>query len=82
MAMTSSPDLKELGLFSVSLSKDDTFKVKFELDKNLGSWLDGLFVAKDADEFGMYRFEFELSTDGFAWRYQFSPMPAMLADFG
>lgn len=82
MAMTSSPDLKELGLFSVSLSKDDTFKVKFELDKSLESWLDGLFVAKDADEFGMYRFEFELSTEGFAWRYQFSPMPAMLADFG
>ena len=82
MAMTSASNLTDLGLIDGKALQTDSFEVKFKLDDELASWLDGLFLAKDADQFAMYRFEFELTNEGFSWRYQFSPMPAIEADSG
>lgn len=80
MAMTSSAEIADLGLFEHDFFKMDKFEVKFLLDSGLKSWLDGLFLAKDADQFAMYRFEFELTDEGFSWRYQFSPMSGIERD--
>jgi anti-sigma regulatory factor (Ser/Thr protein kinase) len=82
MAMTSVPGLTNLGLVDGDALTSDSFEVKFKLDNELASWLDGLFLAKDADQFAMYRFEFELTNEGFSWRYQFTPMRAIEVDSG
>jgi Histidine kinase-, DNA gyrase B-, and HSP90-like ATPase len=80
-AMTTSPELPSLGVFKSSKVKSDTFAVKFKLDDKQKSWLEDMFLSKDAQAFSMYSFEFELGEHGLSWHYSFKPFAAMGVDF-
>jgi len=60
--------------------RDDPFSVKFSISPDPG-WLDGLLDAEAMSELAMFRFRFKINKDGFSYRYRFTPLPGLRADY-
>lgn len=63
-----------------SKKSKDLFLVKFELNPEK-DWLDDLFDPVLAESQSLFSFEFELSNDGLAYTYKFTPYESIKSDY-
>lgn len=57
------------------------FDVKFKLKPEPKGWLDNVFTPEQAEQNGLFHFDFQLSDSGFSWTYRFTPYSAMTAEY-
>lgn len=56
------------------------FSVEFMLEPK-NKWLEGFFDPETARDQSMFRFEFELTDEGFSYDYEFCPLQAIKSDY-
>lgn len=59
---------------------NDPFRVKFSMNPDPG-WLKGLLDAKAMNQLAMFRFKFRIDEEGFSYKYKFSPLRGLKADY-
>lgn len=66
---------------SVLEEKADNFKVNFEIFPNR-EWLEDLLDPSEINDHSMFRFDFTFDNEGYRYKYSFTPLPGIKADYG